>query len=234
MRPLFTILSFGYALLAFPQDSKVYFDDALTQHLPSYNIQSKIAINNYDFKQADSLFSLLLKNHLKNTYIPNLKLNKISGETIETDSLKNPFLLITKASWNLQDKREIRAINDMAELYKGQIDVIVLYWDSKKVVKSLEKQYNDIIHLVYSDESENKSSYLIKTFKHSFGVPACFFISGTKQLVDLNKKFELYQEISNPKSSGIASTYRNLALLLFKNEMSKKGTITTLDEDTSH
>ncbi|MFC4721284.1 hypothetical protein ACFO5O_03040 [Geojedonia litorea] len=234
MKHLFTILSLGYALLAFPQVSKVYFDDALTKHLPTYNLNSNLAINKFDFKKADSLFESLVKNHLKNTYVPNLKLNKVSDETIETDSLKNPFILITKASWNLQDKREIQAINDMAELYKGQIDVIVLYWDSKKIAKSIEKQYNDHVYFTYIDESENKSSHIIKTFKHSFGVPACFFVTGTKQLVDINKKFELYQEISNPKSKGRASTYRNLALLLFKNEKSKNGTITTLDEDTSH
>jgi len=230
MKLLFTLLFLECTLLVFPQESKVYFDSALSKYLLTYNNQVDKAIVNHDFERAEFLFDSLVKFHLKGTFVPNLKLNKISGGFIETDSLKNPFLLITKTIWSTQ-KEEIEAINNMATQYQNQIDIIVLYWDSFKNVKRLAKQYNKAVILTYIDETKNNNGPIVKTYKHSFGAPACFFVSQYKQLVFLNKKFELYKERLNNIVMPSNDTYGKITLLLFELENSSKGIITTLDND---
>jgi hypothetical protein len=229
MKLLFTLLSLGSMLSAFPQESKVYFDDALSKYLLRYHKESSEAINNHEFERSEFLFDSLVKFHLKGTYIPNLKLNKIPKGDIETDSLKSPFLLITNTSWYIQKEEEIESINTMAAQFKNQIDIIVLYWDSLKNVKQLEKLYSDDVILTYVDETKNKSELIVSTFKHSFGAPTCFYVSNNKQLVSINKKFELYKETANTIDLTLTDTYNRIALLIFENENSAKGTITTLD-----
>jgi len=230
MKLLFTLLFLECTLLVFPQESKVYFDNALSKYLLPYNNQVDKAITNHDFERAEFLFDSLVKFHLKGTFIPNLKLNKISGGFIETDSLKNPFLLITKAIWHTQDE-EVQALNNMATQYQNQIDIIVLYWDSYKNVKKMAKKYNKTVILTYIDETKNNYGPIVKTYKHSFGAPACFFVSHNKQLVFLNKKFELYKEEFNNILKPSHDTYSKITFLLFELENSSKGIITTLDEE---
>jgi len=217
-------------LFVFPQDSKVYFDDALLKYLLPYEKQSNDALMSNDFDRAEFLFDSLVKYHLKGTYIPNLKLNEVSGKVVETDSLKLPFLLITKPSWFNQDE-EIDAINLMASEYKDQILIIVLYWDTLKKVKKLEKKYNKNIILTYIDEIQNKSGALVKTYKHSFGAPVCFFISHQKQLESISKRFELSKQMMENTLISSSDTYKHVTLLLFEHENSSKGAITTLDND---
>ena len=231
MKPLFTILSLGCMLLAFPQESKVYFDDALSQYLVPYIKQSNEAINNHDFERAKILFDSLFEYHLKGTYIPNIRLHTIPDGIIETDSLKLPFLLITKSSQPVQSE-EIEAINALASEYKGEVETIVLYWDTLENVKKLEKKYSKDVLLTYIDETQNKSEPIVKTFKHSFGAPVCFFISHKKQLVSLNRKFELSKEnADNIQITTSSDTYKTIALMLFEFENSTKGILTTLDND---
>ncbi|HEX9827529.1 MAG TPA: hypothetical protein VGA80_13100 [Flavobacteriaceae bacterium] len=231
MKLLFTLLSLGSILLAFPQESKVYFDDALSKYLVPYHKESSEAITNHEFERAEFLFDSLMKFHLKGTYIPNLKLKKIPKGSIETDSLKNPFLLITNTSWYIQKEEEIESINTMATQFKNQIDIIVLYWDTLKNVKQLEKEYSKDIILTYVDETKNESENIVSTFKHSFGAPACFYVSNNKQLVSINKKFELYKETINTPDISFTDTYKRIAFLIFENDNSPKGTITTLDDE---
>ena len=230
MKLLFTLMSIGCMLLAFPQEPKVYFDDALSKYLLPYSKQSNEAIDHHDFERAELLFDSLLKFHLKGTYIPNLKLNKVSGGIIETDSLKYPYLLITKPSWFIEDK-EIESINSLALEYKNKIDFVVLYWDSVKNLKKLEKKYSEDIFLTYVDETKNKSNSIIKTFKHSFGTPVCYFVSDKKQLISLSKRFELSNQTFDNVLLPYSETYKNIVLLLFEAENPINGTISTLDDD---
>lgn len=233
MKLLFTWLSLlGSILFVFPQESKVYFDDALSKYLVPYHKESSVAINNYEFERAEFLFDSLVKFHLKGTYIPNLMLKKIPKGSIETDSLESPFLLITYTSWYNQKEEEIESINAITTQYKNQIDIIVLYWDSLKNVKKLKKKYNKDIILTYVDETKNNSENIVSTFKHSFGAPTCFYVSNTKQLVSINKKFELYKEVTGTSDLSFTNTYKRIALLILENENSAKGTITTLDNES--
>ena len=230
MKTLFTVFSLGYMLLVFPQESKVNFSDALSQHLKSYNYESNQAIINNNKERAEYLFDSLLKNHLKGTYIPNLSLQKTTGGILETDSLKNPFILITKSSWQIQSDSEIKEINKLAALYKDQVKIVLLFWDKKKTIKAIIKNYSKDVLITFIDESNNNSNRIIKTFKHSFGVPTCFFVSNQKQLVSIDRKFRLTSDAENASKSSNLSTYKQIATLIFTALIPQNGVITTTDE----
>jgi hypothetical protein len=128
MKNMFTILIFGSVLSVFPQEQKVYFDEAIYQHLRNYNKQSDLAIENDNEAYVDVLFDSLKETHLKGTLIPNLKLKKISGGYLKTDEIKIPILLISKKTCFVTHREEIKAINEMANQYKGKLEFVIIYW----------------------------------------------------------------------------------------------------------
>ncbi|WMI69943.1 hypothetical protein [Mangrovimonas sp. YM274] len=223
---MFTILLFASTFLAYSQDNKVYFNDALSQHLKPYVKKSNLAFENKDYELAEILFDSLLANHLLNTFIPNLKLPKVSGGNLETDDIKNPFLLITKTTWDFPVEKEIEAINTIAEAYRDQVEIIVLYWGTKKNVKKITGNYNRYVTITYIDETENLSNSIIKTYKHSFGAPACFFVSSTKQLMALDKKFSLFSFDMDQTKQAYAYTENHIKELIFLFEEFKKSLLT--------
>ena len=217
----------GCMFLVFPQQQKTYFDSQIAKHLKAYKAKSEIAIQNGDKEQADFLFDSLFDNHLKFSHVRDMSLNKVKGGTLKTASIDKPFLLITKSSWEIIKDEEINEINRMSKMYKGQIDIIVLFWNSKEKTKEQSKDYNSNVTITYIDERDNNANHIIKPFKHSFGAPACFFISEEKQLLKIDKKFT----VSNAnKRSEVAFNmiHENIKWMLFGNETTNSGIITTL------
>ncbi len=223
---MFTILLLASSLLTYAQDDKVYFNDALSQHLKPYIKQSDLAFENKDYELAETLFDSLLQNHLLNTYIPNLSLPKLSGGVLETDEIENPFLLITKTTWDFPNEKEIEAINTIAHAYRNQVEIIVLYWGPRKKVKDVTGNYNKNVTLAYIDETENLSNSIIKTYKHSFGAPACFFVSSTKQLMALDKKFSLFSFDLDQSKEAYVMAENHIKELIFLFEEFKKSLLT--------
>src|SRR5690606_14748414 len=105
---------------------------------------------------------------LKGTFISELKLKKISGGYLETEKIKNPIILISKKSCFVTHREEIRAINEMANQYKGKVEFIVLYWDKKRLAKNATKGYNKNVNLVYVNERDNRLSTTLSSIKNSF------------------------------------------------------------------
>jgi hypothetical protein len=212
---------------AFPQQQKTYFDSQLGKHLRSYKAKSEIAIQNGDKEQAQFLFDSLFENHLKFSHIKNISLNKIKGGTLKTASIDKPFLLITKSSWEIIKDEEINEINRMSKMYKGQIDIIILFWDSKIKAKAHSKNYNSSITITYVDERDNNASHIIKPFKHSFGAPACFFISEEKQLLKIDRKFTISNS-NNRSEVAFCAMHEKIKWMLFNDNPIDNSIITTL------
>lgn len=223
---MFTILCLGFALSVFSQEPKVYFDDALSEHLRTYNSKSDLAVKNKNIERVDILFDSLIQLHLKNTYVANLKLKKTTGGYINTDAIEKPFLIITKKSCFIQKQEEIKAINEIANQYKGKVEVIVLYWDKRHVAKKIARQYNKNISVVYIDERKNKLNNALSAYKHSFGVPTCFYVTENKQISSIDRKFYLKNIKSSTKKLFFENAYNGITQLMFKNETQNKGTIT--------
>ncbi len=226
MLRMFTILLLASTFLTYSQDNKVYFNDAISQHLKPYIKQSNLAFENKDYELAEVLFDSLFENHLLNTFIPNLELPKLSGGDLETDDFENPFLLITKTTWDFPNEKEIEAINTIAQAYRNQVEVIVLYWGPKKKVKQVTGGYNRYVTVTYIDETENLSNSIIKTYKHSFGAPACFFVSSTKQLMALDRKFSLFSFDTSQTKKSYAMAENHIKELIFLFEEFKKSLLT--------
>ncbi len=210
--------------LAFPQQQKIYFDTQIAKHLKAYRAKSEVAIQNGDNIYAGFLFDSIFNNYLKHSYIRDISLSKVKGGSLKTSTLDKPFLLITKSSWEQINLEEINEINRMSKLYKDQIDIIILFWDSKTKAKALSKNYNSNVIITYVDERKNNSNYIIATFKHSFGAPACFYISEEKQLVRIDKKFTIVKD-ENRSEVAFNVIHEKIKWMLFKEEPNSEGLI---------
>ncbi|WP_299390441.1 hypothetical protein [uncultured Gelidibacter sp.] len=234
IKKLLTLLLFTYFSLLYAQENKVYFDDALSQHLRTFNNKSDLAIKNDRPEEVDALFDSLVKNHLRNTYIADLKFKKATGGKLNTEKLDKPFLLITKNSAIIQRKAEITKINDLATEYKDRVSIIVLYWDKKRTAKKKARSYNNNITVVYADERNNKSNNALSIYKHSFGVPVCFYINQDKQIFDIDRKFFLKNLNTATKKLFLEKAHKSItALLETQNngiQSSLNINVTTLDE----
>lgn len=190
-KKLLTLVFFAYFTLLFAQEEKIYFEDALAQHLTKFNKKSDLALKNQMPHEVDAIFDTLINTHLKNTYIPNLTIKKVSGGTLQTKLIENPFLLITKNSAIIQSDEEIETINTLANEYLGKVDIIILFWNNKAIAKKESQHYNKNITVVYADERYNDFNLALAALKYSFGAPACFYIDQDKQISDIDRKFFL-------------------------------------------
>jgi hypothetical protein len=224
MKNMFTILLLVSVLSIFSQEQKVYFEDAISEHLKNYNKQCDLAIENNKQEYVDVLFNSLNKSHLKGTLISKLRLKKLSGGYLETDNIKTPIVLITKKTCFVTHREEIKAINEMAKLYKGKLEFIVLNWDKKGLVKKATKGYNRTVNIVYVNERDNKLDVTLSSIKNSFGVPASFYITQNQQLNNIDRKFYLRNLKRSTKKEFYDNTYKDITDLLLENETSKKET----------
>lgn len=213
-KKLLTILLITYIPLLFAQEEKVYFDDALALHLRKFNNKSDMAIRNKMPNEVDTIFNSLLNDHLKNTYVSDLKLQKVSGGYLQTDKIDKPFLLITKNSAIIQTKEEIETINAIANNYEGVVEIIVIYWDKQNIAKMNTKHYNKNVTVVYADERYNSSNRALSVYKHSFGVPTCFYINKDKQIFDIDRKFFLRNLNPETKELFAEKTTKGISELL--------------------
>ncbi|RXJ50127.1 hypothetical protein [Gelidibacter gilvus] len=218
-RKLLILLLFTYIPLLFAQEQKVYFEDALSQHLRKFNIKSDLAIKNQMPNEVDSLFDTLIKTHLRNTYISDLKFKKISGGILHTEHINKPFLLITKNAAIIQTKEEIKTINNIANEYIGKVDIIILYWSKRDIAKKKARHFNKNVTVVYADERHNKFNQALSAFKHSFGAPAGFYINQYKQISDIDRKFFLKNVNTSTKDHFTEKAHKGIfQLLLSQND----------------
>ncbi|MDT0648286.1 TlpA family protein disulfide reductase, partial [Zunongwangia sp. F260] len=180
MRKFLLVFLLLSGFISHPQSEnsdKVYFSEALSMHLPKYEKKAKVAYRFNDYDRGRFLFDSLVRNCLKNSYMDNFRFYTLRKKSIHLYDFKKPVYLITYASWCIQGKGEISAINKLASKYQDQIDFVILFWDEPRMVKTLAKKFNKNINVVYVDERKNADPFVIKNLKHSLGLPTCFLIS---------------------------------------------------------
>ncbi|MEP2937288.1 MAG: redoxin domain-containing protein [Gilvibacter sp.] len=163
------------------------FSYNIEQHLKSYVQKADLAYEFADFERGEFLFDSLVKNVVNRSYMDNFKAKKLSGREVEFYDFEKPMFLMTYAAWCTPGVGEIPALNKMAETYHDQLDIVILFWNSKKQAKAVASEYSSKITLLYIDEVENKSCHAISTLKHSLGFPTSFFIKANKQIVDVRR-----------------------------------------------
>lgn len=182
---LIGVLLFSYTLTA--QKEKILFSEAIALHLPKYQKEAKEAYRRNNIKRAEFLFDSLVNNCFKGSYLDSFKVRNLKGEKVSLENFKKPVFLITYASWIVPSEGEIPALNQLAAKYREEIDFVILFWDSLEETKKLSDRYHASIDIFYVDETENHSSHIVRTMKHSLGLPTYFLLSPGQKILDIRR-----------------------------------------------
>lgn len=166
---------------------KVFFTEAIYMHLSDYNKKADLAYRFNDYEKGKELFEKFTSKHLEGSYMDNFKFQNLKKKEVNLYDYNKPVFLITYASWCVPGKGEIPALNELASEYKGKIDFVVLFWDTRTKVKEMSENFSSDISIVYVDETQNNGAYVVRQLKHSLGLPTCFLLSGDKKIMDIRR-----------------------------------------------
>lgn len=188
LRILLTILTFTITVCGFSQQDQISFSEAITLHLPKYKKHADKAYRTQNIERANFLFDSLVKYGLKGTRLDDFKVKDLKKKPVALDEFKKPVYLTTYASWIVPGEGEIPALNKLADKYGDQVDFVLLFWDNHATTKELAKSYHKNIKVLYVDEMQNSSPYVIKMMKHSLGFPTSFLLNQEKIIIDIRRK----------------------------------------------
>lgn len=213
---ILTIFSTGFS---YSQQELTNFSEALALHLPKYKQHADKAYRTNNLERAEFLFDSLVNYSLKGSRLDNFQVRDLKKNVVSLDEFKRPVYLTTYASWIVPTEGEIPALNKLAEKYSGEVDFILLFWDTRETAKELAKKYHPSITVLYVDELKNRSPYVIKMMKHSLGFPTSFLLNKEKRIMDIRRKVSHPYGIEFEKSFDLNynSFSKAISLLLINN-----------------
>ena len=168
-------------------DRLEFFSDAITRNIRLYKVNSQVANEKDDVERADFLYDSLVNNCLKGTHFDDFIVNKSNGDLIYFDSFNKPIYLKSTSSWCEPNASEAAAFNDVADEFSDLIDFVVLYWDPKFKMNQIEDKYSKNVTILYVDETENYSSAIVSSLKHSLGLPTVILMDQERKLIDVKR-----------------------------------------------
>lgn len=154
---------------------KIYYKDI---------VEDCVSVLNNDAALLDDI----VYNCIKDKYISNYDFTSINGETISTDNIDIPIVLLAAATWCAPCWGEIPALNKMVEKYDGKVKFIMLFWDTEKGAKRMAKKLDERIFLVAAkSENENRSSIRTSGFIHKLDYPSAYLINDKKRILDFKR-----------------------------------------------
>jgi thiol-disulfide isomerase/thioredoxin len=168
-------------------EQTILLSQAIGTNTKEYKKNSRKAYADKDYKRANSLFDSLVNHVINGSTLDNFNMRKISGRALKFHDFDKPVFLMTSASWCTPGVGEIPALNEIARKHHKDIDFIVLYWDTKQIVKKIARKYSRKIKVVYIDELVYTNNNIIETLKHTLGFPTSFFIDANKKIVDVRR-----------------------------------------------
>ncbi len=181
----FVVSSYGQN---YGQKDPVFLTEALSSHLPKYKEHADKAYHQQNIERADFLFDSLVDHCLKGSRLDNFKVKDLKKEPVNLVDFKKPIYLMTYASWVVPTEGEIPALNELAAKFGEQVDFVLLFWDQHETAKKLAEKYHKNIEILYVDELQNNSSYVIKNLKHSLGFPTTFLLDKDKRIIDIRRQ----------------------------------------------
>ncbi|CAM1371208.1 conserved hypothetical protein [Tenacibaculum litopenaei] len=174
MKKLLLVLLVLTVQLGYSQ-SKEYYKDAVNNCIVNSN------------KDA-AMLNDIVNNCVKGKYIANYDFTTVDGEVISTDKVDKPILLIAAATWCAPCWGEIPALNKMVEKYDGQMQFVMIFWDTKENVAKMAEKLDKRIKLVASEaEHADKSTIEVNGFIHMLDYPTAYLISKDKQILNFKR-----------------------------------------------
>lgn len=218
MKPLLVILTLFITGFSYSQQEQISFSEALTLNLPKYKEKADKAYRTNNPERANFLFDSLVNYGLKGSRLDNFRVKDLKKKDVVLDEFTKPVYLTTYASWIVPTEGEIPALNKLAEKYSDEVDFVLLFWDNHKTTKDLAGKYHKNIKVLYVDEMQNNSPYVIKMMKHSLGFPTSFLLNKEKRIIDIRRKVSHPYGIDFEKSYDLNfnSLSKAISLLLIK------------------
>jgi hypothetical protein len=188
MLRLLLVINIFFVVSTYGQEEQVSFSQAISTHLPKYKERADKAYRLNNVPRAEFLFDSLVKNCLKGSRMDNFKIKNLKNDVVSLDDFKKPVYLMTNASWVVSTKGEISALNELVAKYHEQVDFVILFWEDRNTSRELANKYDKRIRVFYVDELQNNSPYVVKTMKHSLGLPTAFLLNKDKEIIDIRRK----------------------------------------------
>ena len=101
------------------------------------------------------------------------------------DNFEKPIYLKTISTWCEPNDSEAAAFNDVADEFNDLIDFVVLYWDPKHKMDQVSQKYNRNVTVIYVDETDNYSSAIVTSLKHSLGLPTVLLMDEERTIIEM-------------------------------------------------
>lgn len=185
----FAFINTGDSYSQQPNDieEKTLFSVAIDMNIQYYNQKAEQAFFDQDMERVEALFDSIVENVVKGTYLDNFTVNEYRSKKVSLHSFEKPIFIITYSDWYPFAPGEIAALNQIAAKHHRQIDFLVLFFNSRSRVRKYASKFNNKVHLLYADERANRFDRIIKSMKHSFGVPTVFYIDQDKKFLDVGR-----------------------------------------------
>ncbi|WGH76419.1 thioredoxin family protein [Tenacibaculum tangerinum] len=143
------------------------------------------AVNNCVEESAE----VLIYKCIKGSYLLNYNFTTMESETVSTDKIKKPIVLIANATWSAPCWGDVPTLNKMVEKYHNKLEFIVIFWDKEAKVKRMAEKLDDRIKLIPAREIDKvKKGYLdISGFVHKLDYPTAYLIDKQKQFVNVKR-----------------------------------------------
>ena len=172
----------------YPQlEEKELFSLAIDRNIQTFNRKSEKAFFNNDIERVNFLFDSLVNHVIKGTRLDNFIVHRRSGKQIRLHDYEKPIFLITYSAWYPLGDGEIKALNQIAKEHHKEIDFIALFWEPKQITRRISREFSRKAHVIYVDEQDNLSDNIIKSMKHSLGVPTAIFTDSDKAILDVGR-----------------------------------------------
>ena len=203
---LHIILFFLCTINNYAQDSIVYFSDAVKLNIKPYRLASTAAYEKKDFDEGKRLFDSLVQYKLNGTRFDDFTIKGYNSKKVVLNKIKKPILLVTYASWCVRNKGDAPALNELANKYANDLQIVVVFWDKRQNLKKTVKQFNSKIKICYASEAYRNDVKIVATLKHTLGIPAAYLLDENKNVVNINR-IKNQNKIKISKDAAFAFSY---------------------------
>lgn len=143
------------------------------------------AVNNC----AENSTEGLIDKCIKGSYLLNYNFTTIDNQTISTNKINKPIVLIANATWSAPCWGDIPALNKMVEKYNDKLQFIMIFWDKEAKVKRMAEKLDKRVKLIPAREGDKvKKGYLdISGFVHKLDYPTAYLLTKDKQFVNVKR-----------------------------------------------